>query len=426
MINVGTLIASAIFIVPAAVAQELKGSLLIILVWIVGGVASLLGALSTAELGAALPRAGGQYVYLREAYGPACGFLFGWAAFMVINPASISAIAVGFATYLGFFLPLGATGVKLVAIGSIAGLTAINCLGVRPGANTQNALTFLKVAALGALVVFCFALPGGRAANFEPVAPRSALSSVAGPFGIAMVAVLWAYDGWNEITFVAGEVKDPGRNLPRAIVLSTVIVIAFYLLANLAYLYALSPERMSRSTLVASDAATVVLGAPGAALVAGAILVSTLGANNGIVLTAARVPYAVAREGLFFPWVAGVHPRFRTPVSALVFQGVWAGALTFTGTYDQLFTYVVFGEWVFYIMTCAAVITLRRKAADLPRPYRVWGYPFTPLVFIAFATWVVISTVLQRPRDVGVGAAIILVGLPGYFYWRRTGSGRTG
>ena len=424
MINVGTMIASAIFIVPAIVALHLTGSVPAVGVWVLGGAVSLLGALCVAELGGAFPEAGGQYVYLREAFGPVWGFLYGWAAFAVINTASVAAIAVAFASYAGYFVPLGTLGVQLVALVSIVGLTALNCRGVRLGAITQNVLTVAKMAALGLLIVAGLALPGGSAANLAPLWP--ATGTGLGPVGLALIAVLWAYDGWIETTYVGSEIRDPGRVLPRSIILSTVIVIALYTLASLAYVWVLSPAQVAGSTLVASDAARVTLGEAGAAFVAAAILISTLGANNGIILTAARIPYAMARGGHFFPWAGRVNPRWATPVTALVAQGAISSALLFTGTYEQLATYVVFASFVFYGMSCAAVIRLRRTRPDLPRPYRAWGYPVTPLVFIGFAAWLVANTIAEAPRDAAVGAVIILAGLPGYLYWKEKGKGEGG
>src|SRR2546428_7289320 len=310
MINVGTMIASAIFIVPATVAALVTGSGAMVLAWVLGGVVSLLGALSIAELSAAYPEAGGQLPYLRSAYGPLWGFLYGWANFLVINPAAIAAIAVGFASYLGFFVPLSAHAIQAVAILSIVALTLLNCLNVRLGATIQNILTFLKMIALTILILGAFVLPGGAVSNFQPLWPSAPLSRLIGPFGLAMMSVLWAYDGWIETTFVGSEIKNPGRNLPRAIILSTFIVIAFYVLVSVAFSYVLTPVRMGASTLVASDAAQVTMGAAGAAVVAAAIMVSTLGANNGIILTAARIPYAMARQGLFLRSQGWVHPRF--------------------------------------------------------------------------------------------------------------------
>jgi len=418
MINVGTIIASAIFIVPAGIAAGLHATSLTIAVWIVGGIVSLLGALSIAELAAAMPRAGGAFAYLSEAYGPVWGYLYGWANGTVVNPASIAAIAVGFAGYLGFFWPLSGWGIKAVAIASIVGLTGLNVIGVRAGALTQNVLTVLKIGILVALIVIGFALPGGSIGNFQPFWPDAPAASLAGPLGVAMLGVLWAYDGWIETTFVAGEVTNPGRNLPRAIIYSTVIAVALYVAVTVSYTFVLSPERVAASTLIASDAAQVTLGGMGAGLVAGAILISTLGANNGIVLTAARIPYAMARDGLMVRWIGDVHPRFLTPVPSLLVQAVISIVLTLTGSYDQLFTYVVFTQFLFYAIMCSAVIRLRATAPAMERPYRAWGYPLTPIAFIVFAAWLVGNTILERPVDALKGTVILVAGLPLYFFWR--------
>ncbi len=419
MINAGTMIASAIFIVPATVAAAVQGTGVMTLVWVVGGVVSLLGALSIAELAAAYPEAGGQYAYLREAYGTVWGFLYGWANFAVINTASIAAIAVGFARYIGFFTPLTDTAVRFVAIASIVALTLLNCRGVRLGATTQNVLTTLKIGALVALIATSFVLPGGAASHFQPLWPSGSLGQWIGPFGVAMVAVLWAYDGWIETTYIGSEIVNPGRNLPRSIILSTLIVIALYVLTSVAYAYVLSPAGMAGSALVASDAAKVTMGAFGATFVVVAILISTLGANNGIILTAARIPYAMARGGMFFRSQGLVHSRYGTPTVALLTQGVIASVLTYFGTYDQLFTYVVFAQFVFYALSASAVIRLRRTAPQVARPYRTWGYPVTPIVFIGFAVWLVYNTIRETPLDSAVGAGLILLGLPGYWYWKK-------
>lgn len=435
MLNAGTMIASAIFIVPATVAAAVHGSALMTAVWIIGGLVSLLGALSVAELAAAYPEAGGQYAYLREAYGTLWAFIYGWANFAVINTASIAAIAVGFARYIGFFTPLSETAIRIIAIVSIIALTLLNCRGVRLGATTQNILTTLKIGALVALIVTSFALPGGSVANFQPLGSASGFTQWIAPFGVAMVAVLWAYDGWIETTYVGSEILDPARNLPRSIILSTLIVVALYSLVSIAYVYVLSPGVMAGSELVASDAAKVTMGATGALFVVIAILISTLGANNGIILTAARIPYAMARQGMFFRSQGHVHSVYATPVIALLTQGLIACALTLIPTclaipgivsicsprplYDQLATYVVFAQFVFYALSAAAVIRLRRIAPDVPRPYRTWGYPVTPLVFIVFAVLLVANTIRETPKDSAIGAGLILLGLPGYFYWKR-------
>src|SRR5438477_10382296 len=369
MINVGTIIASAIFIVPSTIAAAFTASFPTILVWVVGAAVSLCGALCIAELGAAMPKAGGQFVYLRRAFGPVWGYLYGWTAGVVINPASIAAIAVGFATYLGFFVPLADSGIKAVAIVSIVALTVLNALGVKLGVLIQNVLTLVKIGLLAVLIAVGFVVPGGNLENFSPVWPEAPLGSLIAPFGVAMLAALWAYDGWIEITYVGGEVKDPERNVPRSIVLSTLIGAALYCLVTASFAYVLSPAKMAGSSLVASDAAQVTLGRAGAGLVAAAIMIATLGSNNGQVLAGARIPYAMARDSLLPRWLAAVHPRFLTPVPSLVVQGIIAIALTWISTepswrdtYSRLFTYVVLSEFVFYAMSCGAVLRLRHKA----------------------------------------------------------------
>ncbi len=418
MINVGTMIASAIFIVPATIALHAQGSALTVIVWIVGGMVSLMGALAIAELGAAMPEAGGQFIYLREAYGPVWGFLYGWGAFMVINTASIAAIAVAFAQYLGYFFPFNDTEIKIAAMLSTVLLTALNCFGLKLGAWTQNVFTFLKMLALAGIVVVSFVLKGGAAENFTPLFPAQSFSGLLGPLGLAMVAALWAYDGWIEITYVGSEVKNPQRNLPLAIIFSTLIVMALYVLISIACVYVLSVGTMAQAKLVAAEAATKMIGPQGAALVTIAILISTLGSNNGIVFTAARIPYAMAKEKLFFQSMGKVHEKYRVPIVALIVQGVWACILTATGSYDQLYTYVVFVSWLFYAMSCGAVLILRRKAPNLPRPYKTWGYPVVPIIFILFAIWLMLNTIVEAPRDAAIGAGIMLSGLPIYFYWK--------
>lgn len=417
MINVGVIIGSGIFFVPSSIAGQAGSTSVYFSVWLVGGLLSLFGALSIAELGAAMPRSGGQFVYLREAFGPVWGFLYGWTSFSVINSAAIAAIAVAFATYAAPFLQLEPWGIKLVAISCIALLTLCNCLGVKVGAMIQNGFTFAKVAAILLLVVLCFW--GGSAANFQPIWPEAARSEWVGGLGLAMIAVLWSYDGWIEITYAAGEVKRPRKNLPRALLLSTVIVTLVYLAVNFAYVFLLSLEGMNGSERVAVDAAGVVWGSRGATAIAVAVLLSTFGASNGFILGAARIYYAMAREGLFFSRFGRVHPRRGTPVVSLIMQGVWSSILVLSGSFEQLFTYVVFAGWFFYAMTVLAVFVLRYKRPEMERPYRAWGYPVTPALFILFALWLVGDTIVADPRSAAVGVFLILSGLPAYFYWRR-------
>lgn len=419
MINVGSIIASAIFIVPATVAGYLPSGPLMMTVWIVGGIISLFGAVTIAELGAMMPRAGGQYVFLAEIYSPLWGFLYGWSAFVVIISAAISAIAMAFATYLGYFFPLSGTEIKIIAIASIVVLTVMNCFGVKLGAMIQNGFTLLKIAALGLLILFCLFITGGETSILSSSLPEMPFTSLAGPLVLAMIAVLWAYDGWIEITFIAGEVRDPQTTIHRSLIIATLIVIVMYVLANFGYLAVLPLEAMASSELVASDAAAAVLGSAGAAFVAGSVVVSTFGANNGYVITGARIYYAMAKEGLFFRAFGRVHPEFKTPIPSLIGQGVWSSLLVLTGTYERLFTYVVFASWIFYAMACFGVILLRKRRPEADRPYKAWGYPTTAMIFILFALLLVILAILESPGDAFIGSVMITSGIPAYYYWSR-------
>jgi len=388
-------------------------------VWVLAGGVSLLGALSVAELSAAYPRAGGQFVYLEKAYGPLWGFLYGWTAFLVINTASIAAISVGFSTYLGHFLPMSPGWITGCAIASTIVLTALNCYRLKLGAVTQNIFTILKIGALAALCLLGLFSSSASVDNLHPILPDLSIMDLAGPFSLAMIAALWSYDGWIEITYIAGEVKNPGRNLPLSIIYSTLLVIALYTALSYAAITVLSVSSMANSELVAADLAGVVLGPIGAGLVVIAILVATIGANNGIVFTAARIPYAMAREGLFFRSLANVHPTFGTPLTALVVQCVLTCLLTLSGTYDRLYTYVVFASWLFYAMSSFSVIVLRRKDPDVLRPYKTWGYPVVPVLFVLFAIALTVYTIIEDPVSSLIGGGIILLGIPVFYFWRR-------
>ena len=420
MINAGGIIGSGIFMVPATIALLTGSTSLILAVWVFGGLISLFGALSIAELGAAMPRAGGQFVYLNEAYGPVWGYLYGWSCVAVINTASIAAVGVAFSEYLGFFFPLSTMGIKSVAILSVILLTIINILDVKSGARAQNIFTLLKIGAIFGIISLGLVMDGGSAENIQPFYPDRPLPALVGPLGLAMVSVLWTYDGWIFITYVAGEVKNPGRNIPLSLVFCMLIVISIYLLINFVFTYTLGIGAMGTSTLVASDSAFIFLGEKGAVLVSIIILISLLGANNGFILTSARINYAMARNRLFFQQAAKVHPKFKSPANALIIQAVWACALTFSGTYNQLITYIIFASWIFYAMSCAAVIILRKKRPEMKRPYKTPGYPYIPIIFILFAVFLTFNTILEAPRDAAVGAGIILAGLPLYFYWKKT------
>lgn len=418
-IVVGIMIGSGIFIVPAEITRELGTARAGIAVWVVTGILSLFGALSFAELAAMMPQAGGQYVYLREAYGPLTSFLCGWMLFLVQQTGGISTLAAGMAQYLGNFLPFTPWQQKAVAAATIIGLTAINYRGVRQGGRAQAVLTGLNVGLVVALIALGYVLTGRGPAGGVPALPRPAGSSFPAAFGVAMVAALWGYEGWNNVTFAAGEVRQPERNLPRALILGTLGVMAIYVGLNLVYYHVLTLPEIAASPRVASDAASRILGPWGAKLVAFGIVIAVAGSINGSILAGARVYYAMARDGLFFRWCAAVHPRFRTPHLSLLVQAAWSVFLVFLANYEQLFTFCVFAAWIFYALTALGVIVLRRKMPSAPRPYRVWAYPWVPILFVAASLWFVGNTLIERPVESGWGMLIVLLGVPVYFWWRR-------
>jgi basic amino acid/polyamine antiporter, APA family len=417
-IVIGIMIGTAIFLVPAEITREVGSPRAALAVWLVGGVLSLFGALSFAELAAMFPQSGGQYIFLREAYGPVVSFLCGWSFFVSAQTGGISVLAVGFAEYLHELVALSPWQQKAAAGASIALFTAINYLGVREGGAVQSLLTGLKVAAIAGLIVLGFVLirgtPGGPASL-----PLPKGSSFLASFGVALVAAFWAYEGWNTCTFAAGEVKRPERNLPLALILGTSAVILLYLGLTLVYYRVLPVPEVAQSPRVAADSAVRILGRSGSLFVTWVIIISTLSSINGSVLAAPRVYYAMAKDGLFFRWCAGVHPRFRTPHLALLVQGALAIVLVLLGTYEQLFTYAIFAAWVFYALAAFAVIVLRHKMPSRVRPYRVWGYPLVPLVFVLAAVWFLVNMLLERPAEAGWGCLILLAGIPVYIIWKR-------
>ena len=419
MINTGGIIGSGIFMVPATVAMLTGSSSLFFMVWIAGGIVSLFGALSVAELGAAMPRAGGQYVYLSEAYGPVWGYLYGWSAVAVINTASIAAVGVAFSEYLRFFFPITDISIKGIAVATIVLLTIINILDVKSGARFQNLFTISKLGAIFVIIILGLVMEGGSNQNLSPFFSDQSFTELVGPLGLAMVSVLWTFDGWIFITYVAGEVKNPGRNIPLSLIFCMLIVVSIYLLLNYVLIYTLGFTGMNGSDLVVSDAAFVFLGNKGAAIVTLIILISLIGANNGFVLTSARINYAMAKDKLFFHQASQIHSKFKSPANALIIQCVWACLLTFTGTFNQLITYIIFASWIFYGMSAGAVIILRNKKPDMERPYKTPVYPWIPIIFILFAIFLTINTIMEAPRDAAIGAGIILAGLPMYYYWKK-------
>jgi basic amino acid/polyamine antiporter, APA family len=431
-IVVGTVIGSGIFLVPRSMILRVGTPGMVFFIWIFGGLLSLAGALSYAELAAAIPEAGGEYAYLREAYGPMWGFLYSWTQMWVAKSGSIATLATGFFLYLGTFFPslervvysvpihIGSYGPlnihfsQLLAMALILGLGWLNYFGVKFGGNVQLAVTITKVALI-AFVIFA-GLVFGTAHAPETHAP--APLTVAGFFA-ALVAALWAYDGWNNVSMVSSEVRDPQRNLPLALIGGTAAVIVIYLLTNAAYFHVLSASEVGGSTRVAAEMMKRVMGAPGAVAVSIAAMISIFAALNGSILTGARVPYAAARQGYFFTAIGRVHPKYHTPGVSIWALTAWAALLVLSGGYDELFTYVIFSSWILYAMTAAAVLVLRKKQPGLARPYRTLGYPWVPIIFVIVAFILIISTLLDSPWQSLKGIGLILAGVPFYFYWKK-------
>ena len=419
LIVVGTTIGSGIFTVPGSVLRQSGGDLgVALVVWVVGSVLALLGALTFGELGAMLPDAGGSYTYVREAFGRLPAFLLGWTLFLAINTGSTATLAVAFANYLSEVVPLTPLAHKLAGVAMIAAVTAVNIRGVRQAATVQNWSTALKVGAILVLAVAGFALGDGyhRADTRAFTTPLS-LGSVSSA-GIALLGVLWAYEGWQNVTNSAGEAADPQRTFARGIGLGAAALVAVYLTANAGYVAALSSSGVAATDRVAADAVRALFGPASAKLVTLVILVSIFSAANGLALTGPRMYFAMARDGLFFRSLSEVHPRFGTPALAVAASAVWATLLALSGSFEQLFTYVVFASWMFAGLAAAGVFVLRRRRPDAPRPFRVPGYPVTPALFIAAAAAIVINTIVGRPVQAVIGLGIVATGVPAYFAWR--------
>ncbi|MEO8167302.1 MAG: amino acid permease, partial [bacterium] len=394
MIAIGSTIGSGIFLTPSSIAHELYEPWLILALWVVGGLMAIAGALTFAELGGLMPGAGGVYVYLSEAYGRLTGFLYGWAYLLVVNTGGVAALSLAFATYFGFFIPLDPFQVKLVAILGILVVTTVNVFGVKIGGVFSDVFTLLKIAGILFLITVGLTLGSSHTTGFT-----SFSGTYPGALSVAMVGVLWSYGGWQHASFAAAEAKDPKRTVPFAMIVGTLIVAALYILTNVAYMFLLPPGAIGGSSRVASDAIATVLGPTGGSIIAVAIFISTFGTAGIYTLTApriyfamadARVYYSMANDGVFFRKVAEVHPRFHTPAVAIIVQSCWAIVLIwFWGTFNELISYVVFTDWIFFAMTAASVFIFRRKIPNAERPYKTFGYPFTPIFFIAIAAWFV-------------------------------------
>ena len=437
-IVVGTVIGSGVFLVPSSMIRLVGSVPELFVVWIVAGLLSLFGALTYAELAAAMPEAGGEYVFLTAAYGPFWGYLYGWTQFWVAKSGSIATLAAGFYTYLTIFipalgltiatvpLPIGPGGKPLeihygqmVAIAVILGLGAVNYLGVRAGGNLQVVVTILKMLLiLGVIVVGLFAGSG----DFSYLAKHIPSAGGIAGFFAAMVGALWAYDGWNNVSMVSSEIRDPQRNLPVSLIYGTSAVIVTYILVNVAYFYVLGPAGVAASGHVAADMMSKVQGSAAVAAVTVAVLISIFAALNGSILSGSRVPYAMARDGLFFRAAAPIHPRHHTPGNSILLLCGWSCVVVLSGWFDDLYNFVIFGSWILYLLTAASVFVLRKKAPSMPRPYRVIGYPVVPVLFCLVAVALLWSTLLTRPRESLMGLGLMALSVPFYFYWRKKNS----
>jgi APA family basic amino acid/polyamine antiporter len=417
---IGNVIGSGIFLIPADTLRATGGATgAALLVWLLGGVLCLLGALTYAELGAANPQAGGIYCYIRDAFGPLPAFLYGWVLFLIIGPATVAALAVASVGYLRQILPMGTAGARVAAVTMILVIAAVNVVGARESANVQNVSAAVKAGALVVLGAVLLVL--GRADVLGSAGPSDGLAapSFLAGIGAAMVGVLWAYEGWQWVTFSAGETRDPQRAFPVGLVLGTAVLVGLYLLTNAAYFAALGPTAARGSSSIAADAVAATLGPGWGKGVAAMVVVATFSAAHSSVLTVPRVFYQMARDGLFFRRLAEVHPRFRTPAAAILWSTVLSVVFALTGTFDQLLTSVVFTAWIFYGLGAVAIFVFRRRAPEAGRVFRVPGYPVTPALFVAAAALVVANTLVTQPLVSAVGLAVLLAGVPAFYAWRR-------
>ena len=445
LLLVSGIIGSSIFLTAKDIAGPLPNPTLFFLVWVLGGVISLCACVAFAELGSMYPDSGGQYIYLREAYGDLVAFLYGWMLFAVANGGTIAALSVASAAYAGNIIPaisqehvifslagIPFTRAHAVGLALIAILTYVNVFGLRWGTLLQNVSTWTKFTAMAAFVVLGFAIGKGHWSNFSAQSPGGLGHSLSdgltmglspgqliSALGVGLIAVFWAYDGWVYVTWVAGEVKDPRRNVPLAMVLGVLVVGVVYLAMNMTYVYAMPLNEIAKYETIAHAAATKLF-SPGAALwLSAMIAISCFSAAAACTLSGARVYLAMAQDGVFFRRMAVIHPKWRTPAFSLIGQGIWAAVLTVSGRYDQLYTYVIFGMVLSYTLTVIGLFVLRWKRPDVPRPYRCTGYPWLPAIYVLVGVAWTLNTIIQRPTEAFWGAAIVLIGVPGYLYWKR-------
>jgi APA family basic amino acid/polyamine antiporter len=434
MLIAGDMIGTGIFISTGAIAETLPTPGGVLLVWLFGGLLALAGALTCAELAASMPYAGGDYNYIREAYGRLMGFLSGWSSFLVTFSGAIAFLAVILNGFVAFFVPaLGSEAVifsiplpwipvtvtrgTLFSIAVVLLLSGIHCLGVRQGTMTQNVLTIMKIGALLAIIVLGVVFGQGDSGHFVPLFDWEKIGNPS-LFGAAFIPVIFAYSGWNAVIYIAGEVKDPAENLPRALMYGVLLVTALYLAINAVYIYAVPVHEMKGALRMSEVATTALFGYKTSALITAVITISILGALNVVTMIGPRIYYAMAKDGVFFQRLTYVHPQFGTPTKAIVLQALWSCLLIVTNTWGTLFTYVSVVITLFSAFTIGSVIVLRRTRPDLQRPYKVWGYPIVPLLFVLVNLWIVWGSVTEKPRESLIGLFIVCLGIPAYLLWR--------
>ncbi len=417
MIAIGSTIGSGIFFTPSLIANALQSPFLILFVWLIGGLMALAGALTFSELSTLFPQAGGIYVYLKEAYGELAGFLYGWAYFGVVNTGGIAALSIAFATYFGYFVHLSPTGITIAAIAGIVIVTVINVMGVKAGGVFSDIFTVLKLAGIVGLIFVGLVLGSSSTTDFSlGFTSEKSLSSA---LTVAMVGVLWSCGGWHHATFTSGESINPKRDVSRAMIIGTVTVTVVYLLTNVAYMFLLTPGQIGLSQTVAADAVGVVLGTVGGSVIAIAVFISTFGTTGIYTLTAPRIYFAMANDKIFFPKIAKVHPKYHTPMNAIIAQSVWAIILIlFWGTFENLISYVVFVDYIFFGLAAWAIFVFRRKLPYARRSYKTLGFPVTPLFFIVMSAWFVVNTLIEKTAQAWAGLLFLGIGVLVYFYWR--------
>ncbi|MEO8664433.1 MAG: amino acid permease [Ignavibacteria bacterium] len=452
LIVISSMIGSGIFKKAAPMSLDLQSGGIILLCWVIAGIITLIGAATNAEVAGMIAAPGGQYIYFKEMFGKAFAFIYGWSCFSVIQTASIASIAYVFAesvnaviplphlseateqiTVLGIFNPFASFGVKMLTIATIIFLTTANYLGVVFGGFISNLFTTLKVIGMLVIIFLGLTLSGGAVENIYPLGPNPAAQygTSLGLFGAmfaAMLGAFWAYDGWNNIGYLGGEVKNPKRNIPLALFIGVGIVMGIYLLVNFVYLYVMPVNEMmeiagKENTIIAVEVMRKFLGNGGAFFISILIMISTFGTTNGTILASSRIYFAMAKDNLFFKSCGDIHSKFRTPYTSLIIQGIWASLLVLSGTFDQLTDMLIFASFIFYGAGAFGVFVLRRKMKDTPRPYKALGYPILPLIFVLFCITLVVVTIIQNPRDAGIGLALVLSGIPFYIFWNRKKTG---